>query len=75
MSQTTPRRKPFRQVLSEAFNPVIPTEVFIELNPQLVQFYENEYAPANVPAYYGNLYQSWNCSPRRLCVPRPCTPI
>ena len=60
--------------ITEAANPLIPTEVFVELNPELVQFYEKEYLPGNIP-YYGNLYQSWSCAPRRFCVPRPCTPV
>jgi hypothetical protein len=73
--QNKPRRKPFRQIITEATSPLIPTEVFVELNPELVSFYENEYVPEMYPAYQGNLYQSWNCLPRRFCMPRPCTPV
>ncbi len=60
---------------TEAFNPIIPTEVFVELNPELVQFYEKEYLPENYSIYQGYKYQSWSCFPRRFCMPRPCTPI
>lgn len=74
MQQKKPR-KPFRQIPTEAFNPIIPTEVFVELNPELASFFENEYYPENNPAYQGYKYQSWNCFPRRFCVPRPCTPV
>lgn len=74
MPQNEPR-KPFRQILTQASNPLIPTEVFIELNPELEQFYETEYAPVKYPAYHGSLYHSWNCFPRRFCLPRPCTPV
>jgi hypothetical protein len=69
------RRKSFRQIITEATSPIIPTEVFVELNPELVTFYENEYLPEMFPAYQGNLYQSWNCLPRRFCLPRPCSPV
>ncbi len=74
MPQNKPR-KPFRQVPTEAFSPLIPTEVFIELNPELVSFFETQYYPENYPAYQGYKYQSWSCFPRRFCVPRPCTPV
>jgi hypothetical protein len=75
MPKKTPRS--FRQASPESLllNPLIPTEVFIELNPELVQFYEKEYAPAMSPAYYGQTYQNWQCYPRRFCMPRPCTPV
>ncbi len=62
-------------VPTEAFSPIIPTEVFVELNPELVQFYEQEYLPGMYPEYQGYKYQSWSCFPRRFCMPRPCTPI
>ncbi|MDT8901725.1 hypothetical protein [Anaeroselena agilis] len=75
MSQKKPR-VPFRQqVITEAFNPLIPTEVFIELNPELVQFYENEYIPENYSVFSGKYYKSSSCFPRRFCLPRPCTPV
>ncbi len=67
--------KSCRQIPTEAFNPLIPTEVFIELNPELVSFIETDYYPANYPIYQGYKYQSWNCFPRRFCMPRPCTPV
>jgi hypothetical protein len=60
---------------TEAFSPIIPTEVFVELNPELVQFYVEEYLPGKYPAFQGYKYQSWSCFPRRFCMPRPCTPI
>lgn len=75
MPQQEPRHKPFRQIITQAINPLIPTEVFIELNPELEQFYETEYLPENYPIYQGYKYQSWNCFPRRFCLPRPCTPV
>jgi hypothetical protein len=65
-----------------ALFPIIPTEVFWELNPELQGFVENK-PPQYFPnyynySYYSNLYKKTStlgCAPRRLCVPRPCAPI
>ena len=56
---------------TEATFPVIPTEVFVELNPELLEFVETNYLPYTQPC---NPFR-WNCYPRRLCVPRPCPPV
>ena len=68
--------------------PIIATEVFWELNPELHVFLENK-PPQYFPSYYG--YGSYGhygappgshkkgavlgCAPRRLCIPRPCAPV
>jgi len=71
-----PTRRPFRrQIITEATNPLIPTEVFIELNPEIVSFFEKEYLPAMFPAYQGYKFQTWSWFPGRFCGPRPCTPV
>lgn len=66
---------PLTATPSEAFNPLIPTEVFVELNPELQTFYETQYLPENYSSYQGYKYQVWSCYPRRFCIPRPCTPV
>lgn len=67
-----PKERHSRQVvLPPGF---IPTEVFVELNPEIIQFVEQEYLPYKFPQYvtYKN---PWPCSPRRFCVPQPCAPV
>lgn len=65
--------------------PIIATEVFWELNPELHTFLENK-PPTYFPSYYnytnyskyGSNFQkgtTFGCAPRRLCVPRPCAPV
>lgn len=63
-----PKKRYIRQT-----NPLIPTEVFVELNPELLEFVETTYLP------YNNTQPcrpfAWNCYPRRMCVPMPCRPV
>lgn len=65
----------FTAAPTEVTNPLIPTEVFVELNPELESFYETQYLPENYSSYQGYKYQAWSCAPRRFCIPRPCTPV
>lgn len=71
-------------VPTEANFPIIATEVFWELNPELHTFLESkppQYYPSPYPygtyPIYGNPKKntSWGCAPRRSCVPRPCAPV
>ncbi|HMM20324.1 MAG TPA: hypothetical protein PKA10_06265 [Selenomonadales bacterium] len=66
----------------------IPTEAFLELNPELEEFVEEVYPykifPQTPAYYYGSgsvkSPQSNNaaysaCTPRRFCLPYPCNPV
>ena len=73
------KRQTFVSVPSEAFTPIIPTEVFLELNPELEQFVYADYGPSKYHYVYQkypyNYYKKWPCHPGRFCIPRPCAPV
>lgn len=73
-------------VPTQVLFPLIATEAFWELNPELhtfveskpPQYYPNYYDYGSYGHHYGANYKKsspWGCAPRRLCVPRPCSPI
>lgn len=61
----------------------IPTEAFLELNPELEQFIAEKYPtgffgpPIFYYKYSSNNNHSYNktCAPYEICLPRPCYPV
>jgi len=58
--------------------PIIPTEVFWELNPEVQEFAAGNPPPTpsvHYPPYWYQYYKTHGCFPRRACIPQPCAPV
>lgn len=70
------KKRKFRQVFEVGGVPTA-SEAFLELNPLLTGFIEQKgYEEVSYPTYYNyNYYYGSYCTPRRVCLPRPCSPV